>query len=258
MRLRAERLRRRRRLRSHGSAGGGAVPRARRRGAIGDHDSAGGQGRALLQRLCQHGPPPRRSRRRRPGALQPLRLSGHRSRRAAGRAPPGAQPPVESRLPLMWIALLRGRLATSLAATSGVHGPDEVIKLLLVGADVTMTASGALPERAGAPDHVARGPPNLDGGTRVRIGRTDEGQHEPGALPGARRLRTGQLHEDADVVRTPVVRTLRNPLPPGEDGERSEPGEGTRSSTGARRRWVTSGTATGPGAGASTPARHRG
>jgi len=59
---------------------------------------------------------------------------------------------VESRLPLMWIALLRGRLATSLAATSGVHGWDDVVKLLLAGADVTMTASGLYQK---GPEHLA-------------------------------------------------------------------------------------------------------
>jgi dihydroorotate dehydrogenase (fumarate) len=47
----------------------------------------------------------------------------------------------ESRLPLMWVALLRGRLAASLAASGGVHTPQDVLKLVLAGADVTMMAS---------------------------------------------------------------------------------------------------------------------
>ena len=47
----------------------------------------------------------------------------------------------ELRLPLRWIAILRGQLATSLAATTGVHTPQDAIKLLLAGADATMTAS---------------------------------------------------------------------------------------------------------------------
>jgi dihydroorotate dehydrogenase (fumarate) len=47
----------------------------------------------------------------------------------------------ELRLPLRWIAILRGQLDISLAATSGVHAPHDVLKLLLAGADVTMTAS---------------------------------------------------------------------------------------------------------------------
>jgi dihydroorotate dehydrogenase (fumarate) len=47
----------------------------------------------------------------------------------------------ELRLPLRWIAILRGQLDLSLAATTGVHTPADVLKLLLAGADVTMTAS---------------------------------------------------------------------------------------------------------------------
>ena len=48
----------------------------------------------------------------------------------------------ELRLPLRWIAILRPQLRwCSLAATSGVHTPEDVIKLLLAGADVTMVAS---------------------------------------------------------------------------------------------------------------------
>jgi dihydroorotate dehydrogenase (fumarate) len=47
----------------------------------------------------------------------------------------------ELRLPLRWIAILRGQIGISLAGSSGVHAPHDVIKLLLAGADVTMTAS---------------------------------------------------------------------------------------------------------------------
>lgn len=47
----------------------------------------------------------------------------------------------EIRLPLLWIALLYGKLKLSLAATTGVQSAVEVIKYLLAGADVVMTAS---------------------------------------------------------------------------------------------------------------------
>ena len=47
----------------------------------------------------------------------------------------------EIRLPLLWIALLYGRIPVSLAATTGVHSEQEVIKYLLAGADVAMVAS---------------------------------------------------------------------------------------------------------------------
>lgn len=52
--------------------------------------------------------------------------------------------PQALRLPLTWIGILFGRVKASLAATSGVHGPEDVIKLLMVGADVTMLCSTLL------------------------------------------------------------------------------------------------------------------
>ncbi len=59
----------------------------------------------------------------------------------------------ELRLPLRWIAILRDRVPVSLAATSGVHTAEDVVKLLLVGADVVMMASALFkhgPEHLGA------------------------------------------------------------------------------------------------------------
>ena len=50
----------------------------------------------------------------------------------------------EIRLPLLWIAILHGKLNASLAATRGVENPDEVIKYLLAGADAVMTTSALL------------------------------------------------------------------------------------------------------------------
>ncbi|UEG50610.1 dihydroorotate dehydrogenase-like protein [Ferruginibacter lapsinanis] len=47
----------------------------------------------------------------------------------------------EIRLPLLWIALLYGKVNLSLAATTGVQGSVEIIKYILAGADVAMTAS---------------------------------------------------------------------------------------------------------------------
>jgi dihydroorotate dehydrogenase (fumarate) len=57
----------------------------------------------------------------------------------------------ELRLPLRWIAILRGRVALDLAATGGAHTADDVVKLVLAGADVVMLASSLL--RRG-PQHV--------------------------------------------------------------------------------------------------------
>ncbi|MBZ5574124.1 MAG: dihydroorotate dehydrogenase-like protein [Acidobacteriia bacterium] len=52
--------------------------------------------------------------------------------------------PQALRLPLTWIGILYGRIKANLAATSGVHGPEDVVKLLMVGADVTMLCSTLL------------------------------------------------------------------------------------------------------------------
>ena len=57
----------------------------------------------------------------------------------------------ESRLPLTWTALLRGRVNASLAATTGVENAADVVKFLLAGADVVQSASALL--RHG-PDHA--------------------------------------------------------------------------------------------------------
>jgi dihydroorotate dehydrogenase (fumarate) len=57
----------------------------------------------------------------------------------------------DSRLSLTWIALLRGRVAASLAASGGVHDHEDVLKLLLAGADVTMIASALYQH---GPDHL--------------------------------------------------------------------------------------------------------
>ena len=52
--------------------------------------------------------------------------------------------PAEIRLPLLWIAILYGRVTASLAASTGVESADDVFKYLLVGADTVMTTSSLL------------------------------------------------------------------------------------------------------------------
>jgi dihydroorotate dehydrogenase (fumarate) len=65
--------------------------------------------------------------------------------------------PQELRLPMTWIGILYGRIRAKLAATSGVHGPEDVIKLLMVGADVTMLCSTLLRNGIGYLRHVEHG-----------------------------------------------------------------------------------------------------
>jgi dihydroorotate dehydrogenase (fumarate) len=54
--------------------------------------------------------------------------------------------PTDLRLPMRWIAILRPQLpaGVSMAATSGVHSGADVIKALMVGADVAMMTSALL------------------------------------------------------------------------------------------------------------------
>ncbi len=52
--------------------------------------------------------------------------------------------PQALRLPLRWIAILYGRLKANLAATSGIHVAQDVLKVLMVGADVAMMCSALL------------------------------------------------------------------------------------------------------------------
>ncbi len=48
---------------------------------------------------------------------------------------------VEMRLPLRWMAILHGRIKASLAASTGIHRAEDVIKMILAGADVTQVCS---------------------------------------------------------------------------------------------------------------------
>lgn len=52
--------------------------------------------------------------------------------------------PQDLRLPMRWIAILYGQLQCDLAATSGIHTAEDMLKILMVGADVTMMASALL------------------------------------------------------------------------------------------------------------------
>jgi dihydroorotate dehydrogenase (fumarate) len=52
--------------------------------------------------------------------------------------------PSELRLVLRWLAILHGRVGGDLAATTGVHTPDDAIKAVLAGATVVMMASALL------------------------------------------------------------------------------------------------------------------
>jgi dihydroorotate dehydrogenase (fumarate) len=59
--------------------------------------------------------------------------------------------PHDLRLPLRWIAILYGHVQADLAATSGIHTAEDVLKMLMAGASVTMMCSALLQH---GPDHL--------------------------------------------------------------------------------------------------------
>jgi len=50
----------------------------------------------------------------------------------------------EMRLPLRWIAIMYGRIATDFALTSGIHTAEDMLKATMAGASVSMVASTLL------------------------------------------------------------------------------------------------------------------
>ncbi|HLN11924.1 MAG TPA: dihydroorotate dehydrogenase-like protein [bacterium] len=93
--------------------------------------------------------------------------------------------PSEIRLPLLWLGVLAGQVRGSLAASTGVETADEVIKYLLVGADVVMTTSALLRHGVGYMQTLLDGltnwldARNIDAVSRIR------GRMSRRALPDA-------------------------------------------------------------------------
>lgn len=106
--------------------------------------------------------------------------------------------PVESRLPRMWIALLRGRVRASLAATTGVADSTDVVKYLLAGADVVMSASALL---RNGPAYAA----NLIGGLEDWMAR--KGYASPDDFRGL--LAVPADSHEAELERAGYVATLQ-------------------------------------------------
>jgi dihydroorotate dehydrogenase (fumarate) len=55
----------------------------------------------------------------------------------------------ELRLPLRWIAILRGRIKADLALSTGIHQAADVLKAVMAGANVAMTTSELLAHGVG-------------------------------------------------------------------------------------------------------------
>jgi dihydroorotate dehydrogenase (fumarate) len=63
----------------------------------------------------------------------------------------------EMRLPLRWIAILYGHIDASMALTTGIHTPEDVIKAVMAGADVANVCSVLLKEGIGEISQLLRG-----------------------------------------------------------------------------------------------------
>ena len=61
--------------------------------------------------------------------------------------------PHELLVRLHWVAVLHGHVRADLAVTGGVHGPEDVLKTMMAGAQVAMTTSALLQHGI---DHLAR------------------------------------------------------------------------------------------------------
>ena len=59
---------------------------------------------------------------------------------------------MESLVRIRWIALIRGRVDLSIAATGGFHRTEDIVKALLAGADITHLCSVLLQK---GPEHIA-------------------------------------------------------------------------------------------------------
>lgn len=114
--------------------------------------------------------------------------------------------PNEIRLPLLWLAVLAGRTRASLAASTGVSTAEEVVKYLLVGADVVMTTSSLL--RKG-PGHMAT---LLAGLQRWLDAREFDSLTHVRGLMSQRCLRDPQAFERANYIK--ILQGYRQPGQP--------------------------------------------
>ena len=65
--------------------------------------------------------------------------------------------PGNVRQSVAWIGILSGQVPLSLAASGGVDSPEDVVKLILAGADATMTTAALLRHGAGHVAHLVSG-----------------------------------------------------------------------------------------------------
>jgi dihydroorotate dehydrogenase (fumarate) len=103
--------------------------------------------------------------------------------------------PSELRLPLLWLAVVAGGTKASLAASTGVDSAEDVVKYLLVGADVVMTTLRAAATRPRAYYHHAVWASQMARCHGVRLSRPGPRYHEPTQHARSPGVRARQLHE---------------------------------------------------------------
>jgi len=107
--------------------------------------------------------------------------------------------PHEMRQVLLWISMLAGHVQASLAATTGVETAEDVVKYLLVGADVVMTTSSLLRHGPGHVGALRRGLEQWMAG---------RGFSSVGALRG--RLSAAGLSDRTPLLRAQYLEMLRD------------------------------------------------
>ena len=80
--------------------------------------------------------------------------------------------PVDARLPRTWIAVLHDHVEASLAASSGVDQPEDVVKYLLAGADVVCTTSALVRHGIGHATRLVEGLDAWLDGRRLTLDQT--------------------------------------------------------------------------------------
>ena len=132
----------------------------------------------------------------------------------------------ELRLPLRWIAILFGRVGTSLAATTGVHTGLDAAKVLLAGADVAMMTSALLrngPEHVGVVERELRAvlaEHEYDSVAQLRGSMSHDAMPDPAGFERANYVRTLMSWSSRAQVSPGQASTDPDPAPPADQTAR--------------------------------------
>ena len=99
--------------------------------------------------------------------------------------------------------------------TTGIYTAEDVIKMLMAGADVTMLCSALLRHGVGRISEILTDLKTWMGDHDYDSINTMKGQHEPAFLPGTGRLRTCQLHEGSAKLYLRNQSFIKRSTPPG-------------------------------------------